>query len=1121
MSGVAKNENSLTWLHVTDLHAGMTEQDWLWPTFKSSFFEDLQTVQESAGPIDTVIFSGDLTQTGKKADFDRLDGILSELWGIFAKQGINPTLLVTPGNHDVQWPEHLEPAHEVLKQWWNIPTVHGEFFANTDSPYRLAVNDLLGEFSSWRKRLGAGSAIPTSTNIQAGLLPGDQSLSIQKGNLKIGFVFLNSTWLQIDGDEYQGKLHVDARQLLKVTNESPATWCRTHHLNFLVTHHPVDWLHPDSQAFWDSDINPAKRFDVHLYGHMHSAASQAVSIGGGATRRTIQGASLFGLRSVQKKLDRVHGYSIGRASRIANGIEVRVWPRILMSRQDGSKALGRDQRFDVRESDGSYELIDKQSPDEDPIAADNESATKRSTALQIPTTHPDEVLKRVRYHLPLFVAHINVRRVEQQSCVDALSTHRCLWLVSDWGMGEDGFLSSVKHSRGHTSFPAFRIDLSDFKSRDQMFDSLKNKLGCSVDHFSEIISTVGTSYIFFDDFPVSSAQMPGSGSLEADLEEIVSIILEFCPQLNVLIKSRRAPQHHIFPIVEIGALDPADLKTYIFDHEKGGPDRASTATVSALHRHTDGIPTRVDQALKHLEVVTLSELLSSNTDLMMATPVGGRFHPGLVRSLRELAESSDGNQRRVFGLLKAVMIFPQGEQLSRIRRFNLNAPFHLHHAEELLDRALIEVTTLQRIESPTPDTQARTLVVPRQTRDCLREMMDADEFRDLNQKAAELYFGDRWKTGIMKPRPSYRFDYPNCPIGDIQNASAIIVRLFSDASEQGDQREVERSLGLAHSFLGALLQGDHFSGAINFSEQLLSMTSEEITGDHRARLLSCYGRALRMTGEVTKARDTLSEIAEHQFPSAEKQSVLLNLALCHQSLDDDNDAKEYAQLALSIDRHSFGALQAQSILIELDDDEPKRTQRLAAHEVKCRKQKAFVVANNIALQRARESTDQADVQKILEPVMRISSENKDHYNQTRAIIQLAQVTLKTKSTLGEKEMLQLMKAYYFLFNERLPTLFDRCHEALWQGFAAHKDPKNLTSLFRYSSLYWRLRGREDHEKRYIKSLMSNFGTALLADRSERSTREAVYLSVRAKAVGLLPAPNSPVLPPSTTTDRSS
>jgi hypothetical protein len=184
-----------------------------------------------------------------------------------------------------------------------------------------------------------------------------------------------------------------------------------------------------------------------------------------------------------------------------------------------------------------------------------------------------------------------------------------------------------------------------------------------------------------------------------------------------------------------------------------------------------------------------------------------------------------------------------------------------------------------------------------------------------------------------------------------------------------------------------------------------------------------------------------------------------------------------------------------------------------AHEAKCRKQKAFVVANNIAIQRAREASDQGDVQKILEPVMRISNENKDHYNQTRAIIELSQASQKTNPALGEKEMVQLMDAYYFLFNERLPSLFDRCHEALWQGLLARNDPNNLTSLFRYSSLYWRLRGHEDNEKRYIKSLMGVLGPALPAGRSERRTREAVYLSLRAKAAGLLPAPTPHVLPP--------
>lgn len=1107
-------DGHITWLHVTDLHAGMSNQDWLWPTLKASFFEDLTTLRDVVGPIDLVIFSGDLTQTGGRDDYDRLDQILIELWAHFKKLNCTPHLIALPGNHDVKWPEKLSSAHQVLKQWWNIPTVQTEFFATSDNEYRTAVCALLSEFTAWQDRLSS-AGFPILKPVATGLLPGDQSFTLEKGSLTAGFILLNSTWLQIDDDEYQGKLHVDARQLQKITDESPESWCARNDLNLLISHHPIDWLHSDSVPYWESEIYPPNRFDAHLFGHMHSPAMRASASGGGTPRRSVQGASLFGLRTVRNELERIHGYSLGRAARLKDHLEVRVWPRIVTPKQDGSKPLGRDQVFNLRESDGSYLLVDKKLTGSQNGGESEGSTgpTPRSTSLEVPT-NSDDTLKKVRHHLPLQVAHINVRRVEQQRCVDALNSHHAVWLVSSWGMGDDGFLSSVRQVRGHTSSPAFRIDLSDFTSRDQMFDGLKLKLGCSIERFTDILSDAGIVYVIFDDFPVSD---PHSGDdvdqlagMASNLEEIIRIILEFCPQLNAVVKTRRAPPQHLFPIVEIGALDPADLKAYILDHEKGGIDRATTSTVSALHRHTDGIPTRVDQALKHLGVVTLPELLSSNTDLMVSIPVGGRFHPGLLRSLKELSDSADNNQKRMYSLLKALMIFPQGEQLSRIKRFYLNAPFHLQHAEELLDRTLIEVTTMQRLENAALDTQARTLVVPRQTRDCLRQMIEAEEFRSLNQTAAELYFGDRWRSGTMKSKASYRFDHADCSSGDIENASAIIVRLYADAIESADERDIVRSLGLAHSYLGALLKGDHFTGAVIFSERLIPQINEEVYPDQRANLMADYGRALRMKGEKQAARDVLLQICEYPFASATRQLVLVNLALCYQTLGENEDARHYAQQALAVDKHSVISLQAQSIIIDLDTDNVRRDKNLLAHEAKCRRRNAHVVANNIAIDRARSSSNRAEIQKILDPVMRISPENKDHYNQTRAIIELSKASLKSESGLADKEMGQLMDAYYFLFNEQLPSLFDSCHEALWDGLAFRSDVQNLTRLFRYSSLYWRLRSREDTERRYIGSLIDEFGSKIMLPETsaEHQSKETAYLSFRAKAMGMLVAPST-------------
>ena len=97
------------WLHLSDLHAGMTDQGWLWPTLKHSLFEDLTKIHPLMGDWHAVIFTGDLTYRGARDEFDRLDQILGELWVHFKRLGFQPTLIVTPGNHDIARPSPKEP----------------------------------------------------------------------------------------------------------------------------------------------------------------------------------------------------------------------------------------------------------------------------------------------------------------------------------------------------------------------------------------------------------------------------------------------------------------------------------------------------------------------------------------------------------------------------------------------------------------------------------------------------------------------------------------------------------------------------------------------------------------------------------------------------------------------------------------------------------------------------------------------------------------------------------------------------------------------------------------------------------------------------------------------------
>jgi len=48
---------SFNWLHLTDLHLGMKEQDTLLPNIQQQFLTDIGRLQEKCGPWDVVLFT--------------------------------------------------------------------------------------------------------------------------------------------------------------------------------------------------------------------------------------------------------------------------------------------------------------------------------------------------------------------------------------------------------------------------------------------------------------------------------------------------------------------------------------------------------------------------------------------------------------------------------------------------------------------------------------------------------------------------------------------------------------------------------------------------------------------------------------------------------------------------------------------------------------------------------------------------------------------------------------------------------------------------------------------------------------------------------------------------------
>lgn len=338
---------SIGWLHLTDLHFGLTGQKFLWPSVKEQFFRDLALLHAKSGPWDLVCFTGDLTQRGSKEEFDQLTEALARLWEHLAKLGSKPALVTVPGNHDLQRPK-LNPTVRALRTWNDDSTLRDEFWSTADNDYRATVN---GAFSAYEDFVRA-HPLPAEFLVRPGALAGDRSVSLERDGLKVALVGLNSAFLQLEGGDYLRKLDLDSRQLQAVcgVDGDAPQWLADHHVTLLLTHHPTTWLSPRALSGFKADIAPPGRFVAHLFGHMHEGGTNSLMVSGSSPQRSVQGPSLFGLETWGDGAEqRIHGYMAGRISLEGKQATLKFWPRELRKTNAGAWRMVPNHSFDLED----------------------------------------------------------------------------------------------------------------------------------------------------------------------------------------------------------------------------------------------------------------------------------------------------------------------------------------------------------------------------------------------------------------------------------------------------------------------------------------------------------------------------------------------------------------------------------------------------------------------------------------------------------------------------------------------------------------------------------------------------------------------------------------------------
>ena len=182
-------------------------------------------------------------------------------------------------------------------------------------------------------------------------------------------------------------------------------------------------------------------------------------------------------------------------------------------------------------------------------------------------------------------------------------------------MASDEFVASVQRQLFSTPINTFRFDLTGYKGDRSIIDFLDSSAVKSFSGVCEELAKKGLSLLLFDGL----ANINDDPSLVARMDEFAVIVHDYSPQAYLVLRSRARPRTSRNPFIELKALDEADCREYIAAHEIGGPEYTNIDAVTRVFRFTDGVPSKIDNALRDIQIVGLSGLIPLNTDLINFT----------------------------------------------------------------------------------------------------------------------------------------------------------------------------------------------------------------------------------------------------------------------------------------------------------------------------------------------------------------------------------------------------------------------------------------------------------------------------------------------------------------------
>lgn len=717
----------------------------------------------------------------------------------------------------------------------------------------------------------------------------------------------------------------------------------------------------------------------------------------------------------------------------------------------------------------------------------------------------DSDLRRYSYSLPDVQPHMDCRGWEIRQAVHSIERRRIVWLVSEQYMGGDDFLAVLRKTQGVESQPLFKLDLSNFEGLMDELNSLQNIIvGGDINRLCGELLSVGGCYLLLDNVWFG-ADAETALMLVEGIKEFSQILLDFCPELKIVVRSILPVNVRTVSPIVLRALDEPECKSYVELHPLSQNAKKQDVEFGEIHSYTGGCPERIDSLLKSLAINSFESIAHGSSDESINEKA---TLPEALVGLFESMRDGDDYEKRKYNLLTALTFFKFGENVKTIKYFGGRQRLRPSMADDLVDVGFAEPAETHELSNVSGE-QDRFLLIKPSVQQYVHKTFGELRLIECNESAAEVYFGRDWRVGKCKLNSAFRFSSHRMSAIIEQNAALIITRLLSDAIEAEDgelkRKNILDRVRILHYYVGRLSASDKYLYLVKICRsQLLKLS--DFDANHLVRDIRFnYARGLRMLGEYNGCIEQCEALLSQKNTSELVAKIYVNMAYAYVNLNDENKARALAEDIIGMKVKGESQFHAMSILIGLSDSGGKYSDLNELAE-KARNAGHVVSSNNMRMDVIAELKD--PLMKMLEykKLVERARFDGDNYNKFGATINWMEIALELDAEFTKDNIDELREAYTYACSQRQRKMFQQSHAVFWGLLEKNGQVEGLLHLFRHSSTLQRLTGKPKTELRYLKLLVAAIRKAGL-EQVSRSCDASIlrYFAARAISHNLLSA----------------